>query len=125
MDRETRVFAESHFRGLRGRLPSKVSPTPDRVDFIEKPDSFSYTDFFKSYLLPNVPCVFSSAFTEHWGCRKRWVMPSGKPDFDHLLQSYGKDGGRAQTQDQSGVLLLSSCQLPFGHTSRGANAGSH
>nr|KAF6309658.1 jumonji domain containing 4 [Pipistrellus kuhlii] len=89
MDRETREFAESHFRGLQGRLPSKVSPTPDRVDFIEKPDSFSYTDFFKSYLLPNVPCVFSSAFTEHWGCRKRWVTPSGKPDFDHLLQNYG------------------------------------
>ncbi|XP_006100278.1 jmjC domain-containing protein 4 [Myotis lucifugus] len=89
MDRETRVFAESHFRGLRGRLPSKVCPTPDRVDFIEKPDSFSYTDFFKSYLLPNVPCVFSSAFTEDWGSRKHWVTPSGKPDFDYLLQNYG------------------------------------
>ncbi|XP_059551801.1 2-oxoglutarate and iron-dependent oxygenase JMJD4 isoform X3 [Myotis daubentonii] len=89
MDRETRVFAESHFRGLRGRLPSKVCPTPDRVDFIEKPDSFSYTDFFKRYLLPNVPCVFSSAFTEDWGSRKHWVTPSGKPDFDYLLQNYG------------------------------------
>ncbi|XP_014390204.1 PREDICTED: jmjC domain-containing protein 4 isoform X5 [Myotis brandtii] len=89
MDRETRVFAESHFRGLRGRLPSEVCPTPDRVDFIEKPDSFSYTDFFKSYLLPNVPCVFSSAFTEDWGSRKHWVTPSGKPDFDYLLQNYG------------------------------------
>lgn len=93
MDRETRVFAESHFRGLRGRLPSKVCPTPDRVDFIEKPDSFSYTDFFKSYLLPNVPCVFSSAFTEDWGSRKHWVTPSGKPDFDYLLQNYGRTEG--------------------------------
>ncbi|KAK1342365.1 hypothetical protein QTO34_015130 [Cnephaeus nilssonii] len=89
MDRETRVFAESHFRGLRGRLPSKVCPSPDRVDFIEKPDSFSYTDFFKGYLLPNVPCVFSSAFTEDWGSRKHWVTPGGKPDFDYLVQSYG------------------------------------
>lgn len=90
MDRETRVFAESHFRGLRGRLPGGVCPTPDRVDFIETPDSFSYTDFFKGYLLPNVPCVFSSAFTEDWGSRRHWVTPSGKPDFDYLLQNYGK-----------------------------------
>ncbi|XP_036080333.1 2-oxoglutarate and iron-dependent oxygenase JMJD4 isoform X2 [Rousettus aegyptiacus] len=89
MDRETRVFAENHFRGLRGRLPSRVCPPLDRVDFIEKPDSFTYADFFKGYLLPNVPCVFSSAFTESWGCRKHWVTPSGKPDFDYLLQNYG------------------------------------
>ncbi|XP_045706462.1 2-oxoglutarate and iron-dependent oxygenase JMJD4 isoform X2 [Phyllostomus hastatus] len=89
MDRETRVFAESHFRRLRGRLPSRVCPTPDRVDFIENPDSFSYADFFKGYLLPNLPCVFSSAFTEGWGSRKHWVTPSGKPDFDYLLQNYG------------------------------------
>lgn len=94
MDRETRVFAENHFRGLRGRLPSRVCPPLDRVDFIEKPDSFTYADFFKGYLLPNVPCVFSSAFTEGWGCRKHWVTPSGKPDFDYLLQNYGKDWAR-------------------------------
>ncbi|KAM5217689.1 2-oxoglutarate and iron-dependent oxygenase JMJD4 isoform 2-T2 [Hipposideros larvatus] len=89
MDRETRMFAESHFRGQRGRLPSRAFSTPDHVDFIEKPDSFSYTDFFKGYLLPNVPCVFSSAFTEGWGSRRHWVTPSGKPDFDYLLQNYG------------------------------------
>ncbi|XP_019610594.2 2-oxoglutarate and iron-dependent oxygenase JMJD4 isoform X2 [Rhinolophus sinicus] len=89
MDRETRMFAESHFRGLRGCLPCRVLPTPDHVDFIEKPDSFSYADFFKGYLLPNVPCVFSSAFTEGWGSRRHWVTPSGKPDFDYLLQNYG------------------------------------
>ncbi|XP_036926773.1 2-oxoglutarate and iron-dependent oxygenase JMJD4 isoform X1 [Sturnira hondurensis] len=89
MDRETRVFAENHFRRLRGRLPSRVCPTPDRVDFIENPDSFSYADFFKGYLIPNLPCVFSSAFTEGWGSRRHWVTPSGKPDFDYLLQNYG------------------------------------
>lgn len=91
MDRETRVFAESHFRGLEGRLPSRVCLKLDRVDFIEKPDSFSYADFFKGYLLPNLPCVFSSAFTEDWGSRRLWVTPSGKPNFDYLLQNYGKD----------------------------------
>ncbi|XP_017907004.1 PREDICTED: jmjC domain-containing protein 4 isoform X2 [Capra hircus] len=89
MDRETRVFAESHFRGFEGRLPSRVCPKLDRVDFIEKPDSFSYADFFKGYLLPNLPCVFSSAFTEDWGSRRLWVTPSGKPNFDYLLQNYG------------------------------------
>lgn len=89
MDRETRVFAESHFRGFEGRLPSRVCPKLDRVDFIEKPDSFSYADFFKGYLLPNLPCVFSSAFTEDWGSRRLWVTPNGKPNFDYLLQNYG------------------------------------
>uniref|UniRef100_A0A452SBU2 2-oxoglutarate and iron-dependent oxygenase JMJD4 n=1 Tax=Ursus americanus TaxID=9643 RepID=A0A452SBU2_URSAM len=89
MDRETRAFAESHFQRLRGRPAGAVGATPGRVDFIESPDSFSYADFFKGYLLPNVPCVFSSAFTEGWGSRRRWVTPGGKPDFEHLLRNYG------------------------------------
>ncbi|XP_025715849.2 2-oxoglutarate and iron-dependent oxygenase JMJD4 isoform X5 [Callorhinus ursinus] len=89
MDRETRAFAESHFRRLRGRPAGGVGATPGRVDFIESPDSFSYADFFKGYLLPNVPCVFSSSFTEGWGSRRRWVTPGGKPAFEHLLRNYG------------------------------------
>ncbi|XP_004384886.1 2-oxoglutarate and iron-dependent oxygenase JMJD4 [Trichechus manatus latirostris] len=89
MDRETRVLAEKHFQGLRGRLPGGVRRAPDCVDFIERPDAFSYADFFKGYLLPNVPCVFSSAFTEGWGSRKHWVTPDGKPNLDYLLQNYG------------------------------------
>lgn len=59
------------------------------MDFIASPASFSYADFFKRYLLPNVPCVFSCAFTEGWGCRRRWVTPGGRPDFQHLLRTYG------------------------------------
>nr|XP_055189736.1 2-oxoglutarate and iron-dependent oxygenase JMJD4 isoform X4 [Nyctereutes procyonoides] len=90
MDRETRVFAESYFRGLRGRPAGGVGASPGRVDFIERPDSFSYADFFKGYLLPNVPCVFSSAFTEGWGSRRHWVTAAGKPDFEHLLRKYGE-----------------------------------
>ncbi|XP_077923851.1 2-oxoglutarate and iron-dependent oxygenase JMJD4 isoform X4 [Halichoerus grypus] len=89
MDRETRAFAESHFRRLRGRPAGGAGATPGRVDFIESPDSFSYADFFKGYLLPNVPCVFSSSFTEGWGSRRRWVTPGGKPAFEHLLRNYG------------------------------------
>ncbi|XP_044117793.1 2-oxoglutarate and iron-dependent oxygenase JMJD4 isoform X3 [Neovison vison] len=89
MDRETRAFAESHFRRLRGQPAGGAGAPPGRVDFIASPASFSYADFFQRYLLPNVPCVFSCAFTEGWGCRRRWVTPGGRPDFQHLLRTYG------------------------------------
>lgn len=89
MDRETRAFAESHFRRLRGQPAGGAGASPGRVDFIASPASFSYADFFKRYLLPNVPCVFSCAFTEGWGGRRRWVTPGGRPDFQHLLRTYG------------------------------------
>ncbi|XP_062956210.1 2-oxoglutarate and iron-dependent oxygenase JMJD4 isoform X1 [Cynocephalus volans] len=89
MDRETRAFAERHFRGLGGRVSDGGGRAPGSVAFIKDPDAFSYADFFKGYLLPNVPCVFSSAFTEGWGSRRRWVTAAGKPDFDYLLQKYG------------------------------------
>nr|XP_004611686.1 unnamed protein product [Sorex araneus] len=89
MDRETRLFAESHFRGLGGRVPGGAWPAPRRVDFIEEPGALSYADFVRRYLLPNRPCVFSSAFTAGWGCRRRWVTPGGTPDWDHLLRTYG------------------------------------
>ncbi|XP_046938399.1 2-oxoglutarate and iron-dependent oxygenase JMJD4 isoform X4 [Lynx rufus] len=89
MDRETRVYAENHFRGLQGRPPGSACPPPGCVDFIENPDSFSYADFFKGYLLPNMPCVFSSSFTAGWGSRRHWVTSSGKPNFEHLLRKYG------------------------------------
>ncbi|XP_030171397.1 2-oxoglutarate and iron-dependent oxygenase JMJD4 isoform X2 [Lynx canadensis] len=89
MDRETRVYAENHFRGLQGRPPGGACPPPGCVDFIENPDSFSYADFFKGYLLPNMPCVFSSSFTAGWGSRRHWVTSSGKPNFEHLLRKYG------------------------------------
>lgn len=95
MDRETRTFAERYYRGLRDRVPSSGGgPTPSGVTFIETPDAFSYADFVKGFLLPNLPCVFSSAFTEGWGSRRRWVTSEGKPDFEYLQQKYGR---RAQT----------------------------
>ncbi|XP_045854813.1 2-oxoglutarate and iron-dependent oxygenase JMJD4 isoform X4 [Meles meles] len=89
MDRETRAFAESHFRRLRGQPGGGAGAPPGRVDFIASPASFSYADFLKRYLLPNVPCVFSCAFTEAWGARRCWVTPGGRPDFQHLLRTYG------------------------------------
>lgn len=57
------------------------------VDYIEKKD-FSYSRFFKNYLLPNHPCVFSKRFTEDWNCRKHWVTETGKPNFQRLLQDF-------------------------------------
>lgn len=95
MDRETRTFAERYYLGLRDRVPSGGGgPAPTGVTFIETPDAFSYADFVKGFLLPNLPCVFSSAFTEGWGSRRRWVTSEGKPDFEYLQQKYGR---RAQT----------------------------
>lgn len=94
MDRETRTFAERYYRGLRDRVPSGGGPRPSSVNFIQAPDAFSYADFVKGFLLPNLPCVFSSAFTEGWGSRRRWVTSEGKPDFEYLLQKYGR---RVQT----------------------------
>ncbi|XP_021031739.1 2-oxoglutarate and iron-dependent oxygenase JMJD4 isoform X3 [Mus caroli] len=91
MDRETRTFAERYYRGLRDPVPSGGGggPTPSGVTFIQTPDTFSYADFVKGFLLPNLPCVFSSAFTEGWGSRRRWVTSEGKPDFEYLQQKYG------------------------------------
>uniref|UniRef100_A0A8C5NXZ7 2-oxoglutarate and iron-dependent oxygenase JMJD4 n=1 Tax=Jaculus jaculus TaxID=51337 RepID=A0A8C5NXZ7_JACJA len=89
MDRETRTFAEMHFRNLGGRVYGAGGPAPSRVSFIQAPETFSYADFVKGFLLPNLPCVFSSAFTESWGSRRRWVTPAGRPDFEYLLRQYG------------------------------------
>ncbi|XP_020025350.1 2-oxoglutarate and iron-dependent oxygenase JMJD4 isoform X2 [Castor canadensis] len=89
MDRETRAFAERHFRDLGGRVHGGCGLAPSGVAFVQFPDGFSYADFVKGFLLPNLPCVFSSAFTEGWGSRRRWVTPAGKPDFEYLLKKYG------------------------------------
>uniref|UniRef100_A0A2I3HEA8 2-oxoglutarate and iron-dependent oxygenase JMJD4 n=1 Tax=Nomascus leucogenys TaxID=61853 RepID=A0A2I3HEA8_NOMLE len=88
MDRETRALADRHFRGLGGDVPGG-GHAPGRVAFVSEPGAFSYADFVRGFLLPNLPCVFSSAFTQGWGSRRRWVTPAGRPDFDHLLRTYG------------------------------------
>uniref|UniRef100_A0A8C2UIG9 2-oxoglutarate and iron-dependent oxygenase JMJD4 n=1 Tax=Chinchilla lanigera TaxID=34839 RepID=A0A8C2UIG9_CHILA len=64
-------------------------PAPRRVAFIPDPCAFSYADFVTGFLLPNLPCVFSSAFTEAWGSRRRWATAAGKPDFEYLVREYG------------------------------------
>ncbi|KAK1797390.1 hypothetical protein P4O66_008761 [Electrophorus voltai] len=56
------------------------------VDYIER--GITYTKFFKNYLLPNQPCMFSKKFTEDWNCRKHWVTDDGKPNFQKLLQEF-------------------------------------
>ena len=58
------------------------------VDYIDK--ELSYSKFFKKYLLPNHPCMFSKRFTEEWKCRKQWVSEEGKPNFQKLLQDFGE-----------------------------------
>lgn len=100
MDRETRAFAEQHFRDLGGQLHGG-GQAPRTVAFIEEPAAFSYADFVKGFLLPNRPCVFSSAFTQGWGSRRRWVTPAGKPDFEYLLHKYGEEERRGPGQGQA------------------------
>ncbi|XP_063741916.1 2-oxoglutarate and iron-dependent oxygenase JMJD4 isoform X2 [Eleginops maclovinus] len=56
------------------------------LDYIDK--ELSYSKFFKKYLLPNHPCMFSKRFTEDWKCRKQWVSDEGKPNFQKLLQEF-------------------------------------
>ncbi|XP_072220713.1 2-oxoglutarate and iron-dependent oxygenase JMJD4 [Leuresthes tenuis] len=56
------------------------------VDYIDK--ELSYSKFFKKYLLPNHPCMFSRRFTQDWKCRKQWVTEEGKPNFQKLLQEF-------------------------------------
>ncbi|XP_030045757.1 2-oxoglutarate and iron-dependent oxygenase JMJD4 [Microcaecilia unicolor] len=60
-----------------------------QVEYIEDPDSFTYSEFFRRFLLSNSPCVLSARFTDGWGSRRCWVSPRGKPNFDHLLQNFG------------------------------------
>lgn len=56
------------------------------VDYIDK--DLSYSKFFRKYLLPNHPCMFSRRFTNEWKCRKQWVTEDGKPNFQKLLQEF-------------------------------------
>ncbi|XP_029381531.1 2-oxoglutarate and iron-dependent oxygenase JMJD4 [Echeneis naucrates] len=56
------------------------------VDYIDK--DLTYSKFFRKYLLPNHPCMFSRRFTEDWKCRKQWVTEEGKPNFQKLLQEF-------------------------------------
>uniref|UniRef100_A0A3B3BNT0 2-oxoglutarate and iron-dependent oxygenase JMJD4 n=1 Tax=Oryzias melastigma TaxID=30732 RepID=A0A3B3BNT0_ORYME len=56
------------------------------VDYIDK--DITYSKFFKKYLLPNRPCMFSKKFTENWKCRQQWVTEEGKPSFQKLLQDF-------------------------------------
>ncbi|XP_075444133.1 2-oxoglutarate and iron-dependent oxygenase JMJD4 isoform X2 [Ascaphus truei] len=59
------------------------------IDFIEDPDSFCYSTFFHRHLLANSPCLFSAKFTQSWGSRKTWVTADNKPNWDHLLRTFG------------------------------------
>ncbi|NWH41928.1 JMJD4 protein, partial [Chloropsis hardwickii] len=88
MDRATFACSTAFFRDFGNSSPGAFPG--GHVDFIDKVDSFTYSDFFRDYLIPNHPCIFSAKFTEDWGSRKNWVTWDGKPNFEHLLQKFGK-----------------------------------
>ncbi|XP_058686425.1 2-oxoglutarate and iron-dependent oxygenase JMJD4 isoform X2 [Poecile atricapillus] len=85
MDRETLDFSTAFFQDFEN---SPEDFPGDRVDFIDKSDSFTYSQFFRDYLLPNRPCVFSAEFTKDWSSRKFWVTQDGKPNLERLLQEF-------------------------------------
>ncbi|RLW11403.1 hypothetical protein DV515_00001237 [Chloebia gouldiae] len=86
MDRATFACSTAFFRDFGNSSPGALPG--GHVDFIDKADSFTYSDFFRDYLIPNHPCIFSAKFTEDWGSRKNWVTWDGKPNFEHLLQNF-------------------------------------
>ncbi|XP_077160178.1 2-oxoglutarate and iron-dependent oxygenase JMJD4 [Paroedura picta] len=90
MDRDTFACATKFFRDYSSPPRGASSQPHDHVDYIEKPETFTYADFFKDYLIPNDPCVFSAKFTEGWGSRRKWVTPDGKPNFEYLLRTFGE-----------------------------------
>ncbi|XP_075779078.1 2-oxoglutarate and iron-dependent oxygenase JMJD4 [Pelodiscus sinensis] len=90
MDRAAFACSTAFFHDYSSASHVAVSLPQGHVDYIEKVESFSYSDFFRDYLIPNHPCVFSAKFTEGWGSRRNWVTQDGKPNFDYLLQHFGK-----------------------------------
>ena len=88
MDRATFACSTAFFHDYSSSAQGTFST--GHVDFIDKIESFTYSDVFRDYLIPNQPCVFSEKFTDGWGSRRNWVTWGGKPDFDHLLQEFGK-----------------------------------
>lgn len=90
MDRATFACSTAFFRDYSSSSQSTFCLPTGHVDFIDKVESFTYSDFFRDYLIPNHPCVFSAKFTDGWGSRRNWVTWDGKPDFDYLLQKFGK-----------------------------------
>ncbi|XP_032634811.1 2-oxoglutarate and iron-dependent oxygenase JMJD4 isoform X2 [Chelonoidis abingdonii] len=90
MDRAAFACSTAFFHDYSIASHGAVCLPQGHVDYIEKVESFSYSDFFRDYLIPNHPCVFSAKFTEGWGSRRNWVTRDGKPNFDYLLQHFGK-----------------------------------
>ncbi|CAI5789204.1 JmjC domain-containing protein [Podarcis lilfordi] len=90
MDRDTFAYSTKFFRDYSGPTRGASCQSHEHVDYIEKPEIFTYADFFKDYLIPNDPCVFSAKFTEGWGSRRKWVTPDGKPNFEYLLRTFGE-----------------------------------
>ncbi|KAJ7415209.1 JmjC domain-containing protein 4 [Willisornis vidua] len=90
MDRATFARSTAFFRDSSGSPQGSAGIPAGHVDFIERVDSFSYSDFFREFLIPNRPCLFSAALTEGWPSRRFWVTRDGRPNFEHLLREFGE-----------------------------------
>lgn len=59
------------------------------IDTVPVEKALSVDDFYKVYLIPNVPCILDNFVTENWPCIRDWVTREGTPDFDFLERNYG------------------------------------
>ncbi|XP_797590.2 2-oxoglutarate and iron-dependent oxygenase JMJD4 [Strongylocentrotus purpuratus] len=57
------------------------------IEFVE--NSMSYDEFFRSFLLPNKPCLLGKHATEHWRSVKEWVLNDGTPNFEYIEAAFG------------------------------------
>lgn len=58
------------------------------MDDLERIGTIKYEEFFRDFLEPNQPCVFSSEVTEHWRSRQEWIIDQ-RPHFEFLSKEFG------------------------------------
>ncbi|KAF2364710.1 JmjC domain [Trinorchestia longiramus] len=51
-------------------------------------NEMTYDEFFRKFMEPNRPCIFSSDLTDEWTARKHWVNDA-KINVKHLSDKYG------------------------------------
>ncbi|CAG0918410.1 unnamed protein product [Notodromas monacha] len=69
------------------KLPCEHTPRL-RMKLARVEEYLPYEEFWNRFLVPGVPCILSSSFTDGWKARKTWVK-DGRPDIVHLRDKYG------------------------------------
>jgi hypothetical protein len=87
--KETIEVSEDCVEISKNGLKAVSVPRGLKIDRISS--NVTYTEFFKSYLMENKPCIISQEMTENWKSVQNWVdSESGKPNFQYLKERFGK-----------------------------------